>query len=164
MSANGLETFDRSIHATNLWLKEISKELAVERRVAWRSLGVILRVLRDRLTVARDLLTETGSIFVQISDENLHRVRAVMDEVFPDQSFVVTIPVKKKGNQKSSLLGPELSGRTLGVIGAGDIGRRVIRRGLGFNMQVPAHDPFIPAETIAASGAQPRTPNRLAGH
>src|SRR5207248_544841 len=51
MSANGLETFDRSIHATNLWLKEISKELAVERQVAWRSLGVILRVLRDRLTV-----------------------------------------------------------------------------------------------------------------
>jgi uncharacterized protein (DUF2267 family)/CBS domain-containing protein len=51
MSANGLETFDRSIHATNLWLKEISKEIGVERRVAWRSLGVILRVLRDRLTV-----------------------------------------------------------------------------------------------------------------
>ena len=41
-----------------------------------------LNYLRDRLTVARDLLTESGSIFVQIGDENVHRVRAVMDEVF----------------------------------------------------------------------------------
>ena len=50
MSANGLETFDRSIHATNLWLKEISKEIGVDRRMAWRALGVVLRALRDRLT------------------------------------------------------------------------------------------------------------------
>ncbi len=57
--------------------------------------------------------------------------------------------------QKAVLLGPELSGRTLGVIGAGDIGRRVIRRGLGFSMKVLAHDPYIPAEVIEASGAQP---------
>jgi adenine-specific DNA-methyltransferase len=41
-----------------------------------------LTYLRDRLTVARELLTESGSIFVQIGDENVHRVRAVMDEVF----------------------------------------------------------------------------------
>jgi adenine-specific DNA-methyltransferase len=41
-----------------------------------------LSYIRDRLTVARDLLTESGSIFVQIGDENVHRVRAVMDEVF----------------------------------------------------------------------------------
>lgn len=51
MSTNGLETFDRSIHATNLWLKEISKELGPDRRLAWRVLGVVLRVLRDRLPV-----------------------------------------------------------------------------------------------------------------
>jgi uncharacterized protein (DUF2267 family)/CBS domain-containing protein len=51
MSANGLETFDRSIHATNLWLKEISKELGADRKLAWRALGVVLRVLRDRLPV-----------------------------------------------------------------------------------------------------------------
>ena len=51
MSANGLETFDRSIHATNLWLKEISKEIGADRRMAWRALGVVLRALRDRLTV-----------------------------------------------------------------------------------------------------------------
>ena len=41
-----------------------------------------LTYLRDRLTVMRDLLTESGSIFVQIGDENVHRVRALMDEVF----------------------------------------------------------------------------------
>jgi uncharacterized protein (DUF2267 family)/CBS domain-containing protein len=51
MSTNGLETFDRSIHATNLWLKEISKEITADRRSAWRALGVVLRALRDRLTV-----------------------------------------------------------------------------------------------------------------
>src|SRR5262249_57148075 len=52
-------------------------------RDTWRD-GVhsYLTYLRDRLSVARDLLTESGSIFVQIGDENVHRVRAVMDEVF----------------------------------------------------------------------------------
>lgn len=76
-------------------------------RDTWRD-GVhsYLTYLRDRLTVARDLLTESGSIFVQISDENLHRVRSVLDEVFGSEAFVVTIPVKKKGNQKSSLMDP----------------------------------------------------------
>ena len=47
-----------------------------------------LTYLRDRLTVARDLLTESGSIFVQIGDENVHRVRAVMDEVFGADNIV----------------------------------------------------------------------------
>ena len=58
-------------------------------RDTWRD-GVhsYLTYLRDRLTVARDLLTESGSIFVQIGDENVHRVRALMDEVFGDENFV----------------------------------------------------------------------------
>jgi adenine-specific DNA-methyltransferase len=47
-----------------------------------------LTYLRDRLTAMRDLLTESGSIFVQIGDENVHRVRAVMDEVFGPDTFV----------------------------------------------------------------------------
>jgi adenine-specific DNA-methyltransferase len=55
-----------------------------------------LTYLRDRLTAMRDLLTESGSIFVQISDENVHRVRAVMDEVFGEDNFVNTIAFKKK--------------------------------------------------------------------
>ncbi|MGI9359960.1 MAG: site-specific DNA-methyltransferase, partial [Parasphingorhabdus sp.] len=54
-----------------------------------------LTYLRDRLTVARDLLTESGSVFVQIGDENVHRVRALMDEVFGDENFVHLITVKK---------------------------------------------------------------------
>jgi adenine-specific DNA-methyltransferase len=45
-----------------------------------------LTYLRDRLTVARELLTESGSIFVQIGDENVHRVRALMDEVFGEEN------------------------------------------------------------------------------
>ena len=48
-----------------------------------------LTYLRDRLTVMRDLLTESGSIFVQIGDENVHRVRAVMDEVFGERNLSV---------------------------------------------------------------------------
>ena len=47
-----------------------------------------LTYLRDRLTVARDLLTESGSVFVQIGDENVHRVRALMDEVFGEENFI----------------------------------------------------------------------------
>ncbi|SFP07900.1 site-specific DNA-methyltransferase [Qipengyuania nanhaisediminis] len=50
-----------------------------------------LTYLRDRLTVARDLLTESGSVFVQIGDENVHRVRALMDEVFGEENFVVSV-------------------------------------------------------------------------
>lgn len=55
-----------------------------------------LTYLRDRLTVMRDLLTESGSIFVQIGDENVHRVRAVMDEVFGEENLVSEIIFRKK--------------------------------------------------------------------
>ena len=58
-------------------------------RDTWRDgIHSYLTYLRDRLTVARDLLTDSGSIFVQIGDENVHRVRAVMDEVFGEENFV----------------------------------------------------------------------------
>src|SRR6202008_4478861 len=65
-------------------------------RDTWRD-GVhsYLTYLRDRLSVARELLTESGSIFVQIGDENVHRVRAVMDEVFGDTNYISLIPFKK---------------------------------------------------------------------
>ncbi len=65
-----------------------------------------LTYLRDRLTVMRDMLTDSGSIFVQIGDENVHRVRALMDEVFGEGSFITEILVKKKGSQKSSMIDP----------------------------------------------------------
>jgi adenine-specific DNA-methyltransferase len=65
-------------------------------RDTWRDgIHSYLTYLRDRLTVARDLLTDSGSIFVQIGDENVHRVRAVMDEVFGEQNFLALIVVKK---------------------------------------------------------------------
>ena len=65
-------------------------------RDTWRDgIHSYLTYLRDRLTVARDLLAESGSIFVQIGDENVHRVRAVMDEVLGEDNFVALIFVSK---------------------------------------------------------------------
>lgn len=67
-------------------------------RDTWRDgIHSYLTYLRDRLTVARDLLTDSGSIFVQIGDENVHRVRAVMDEIFGDSNFVSQINFKSMG-------------------------------------------------------------------
>jgi len=65
-----------------------------------------LTYLRDRLLLARELLHESGSVFVQISDENVHHVRELMDEVFGADCAVATVVVKKKGSQKSELLDP----------------------------------------------------------
>jgi adenine-specific DNA-methyltransferase len=74
-------------------------------RDTWRDgIHSYLTYLRDRLTVARDLLTESGSIFVQIGDENVHRVRAVMDEVFGDENCVSVITLKKTAGQDEQLL------------------------------------------------------------
>src|SRR5438874_1799842 len=65
-------------------------------RDTWRDgIHSYLTYLRDRLTVARDLLAESGSIFVQIGDENVHRVRALMDEVFGDENFVAQLIFEK---------------------------------------------------------------------
>ena len=61
-----------------------------------------LSYLRDRLVLARELLTESGSCVVQISDENLHYVRMVMDEVFGAGNFVSLIPFRKTTNATSS--------------------------------------------------------------
>ena len=64
-------------------------------RDTWRDgIHSYLTYLRDRLTVARDLLADSGSIFVQIGDENVHRVRALMDEVFGDENFCSLISYK----------------------------------------------------------------------
>ena len=66
-------------------------------RDTW-TLGVhsYLAYLRDRLVVAKELLTDSGSIFVQIGDENMHRVKAIMDEVFGRENSFATIVFKKK--------------------------------------------------------------------
>ena len=74
-------------------------------RDTWRDgIHSYLTYLRDRLTVARDLLSESGSIFVQIGDENVHRVRVVMDEVFGQDNHVADIVVLKTSSQTSQYL------------------------------------------------------------
>jgi adenine-specific DNA-methyltransferase len=74
-------------------------------RDTWRDgIHSYLTYLRDRLTVARDLLTESGSIFVQIGDENEHRVRCLLDEVFGEDNFLSVIQVQKTGSQAGNLL------------------------------------------------------------
>src|SRR5204862_5198022 len=65
-------------------------------RDTWRDgIHSYLSYLRDRLTVARELLTESGSIFVQIGDENVHLVRSVLDEVFGAENFISFISFAK---------------------------------------------------------------------
>ena len=63
-----------------------------------------LTYLRDRLTVAKDLLTESGSVFVQIGDENVHLVRSLMDEVFGSQNFVSQVVFRKTTGKGGELL------------------------------------------------------------
>jgi len=72
-------------------------------RDTWK-LGIhsYLTYLRDRLVVARELLTETGSLFVQIGDENVHLVRCLMDEILGSENFFSLITVRKTGGLGSS--------------------------------------------------------------
>src|SRR6266446_2806941 len=71
-------------------------------RDTWRDgIHSYLTYLRDRLTVARDLLADSGSIFVQIGDENVHRVRALMDEIFGDGNCISQISIQKTSGQTS---------------------------------------------------------------
>lgn len=74
-------------------------------RDTWE-LGVhsYLSYLRDRFVIARDLLTDSGSIFVQIGDENVHLVRGLLDEVFGSSNFVAEIPWKKTSAVNGQLL------------------------------------------------------------
>ena len=61
-------------------------------RDTWREgIHSYLTYLRDRLTVAHDLLIGSGSVFVQIGDENVHRVRTLMDEIFGEENCVAEI-------------------------------------------------------------------------
>ena len=88
-------------------VEDVSRE--VEQIKAFRDtweLGIhsYLPYLRDRLIAARDLLAESGSVFVQIGDENLHLIRSIMDEVFGTENFISLITVKKTGGLGTDLL------------------------------------------------------------
>ncbi|MCG7937517.1 MAG: site-specific DNA-methyltransferase [Candidatus Thiodiazotropha lotti] len=75
-------------------------------RDTWRDgIHSYMTYLRDRLTVARDLLADSGSIFVQIGDENVHRVRALLDEVFGDRNFVSLITIQTTTGFEANYLG-----------------------------------------------------------
>ncbi len=74
-------------------------------RDTWRDgIHSYLTYLRDRLAVSRDLLSDTGSIFVQIGDENMHRVRSVLDEVFGEDNFISLIVFRKTTGKASGAL------------------------------------------------------------
>jgi adenine-specific DNA-methyltransferase len=74
-------------------------------RDTWRDgIHSYLTYIRDRLTVARDLLADSGSIFVQIGDENLHKVKAVLDEVFGEENAAPTIDFKTTAGLASDFL------------------------------------------------------------
>ena len=80
-------------------------EMVQAYRDTWElGLHSYLTYLRDRFLLARELLTDSGSIFVQISDENVHHVRELMDEVFGKENFVVLIPFVTTSSQTSSFL------------------------------------------------------------
>jgi adenine-specific DNA-methyltransferase len=74
-------------------------------RDTWRDgIHSYLTYLRDRLTVARDLLIDSGSIFLQIGEENVHRVRSVMDEVFGDENYISEIGYHSTSGSTSNFL------------------------------------------------------------
>ena len=80
-------------------------EMVKAYRDTWElGLHSYLSYLRDRLLLARELLTESGSVFVQISDENLHHVREVMDEVFGGDNCLSIIAFKKTGGFSAKTL------------------------------------------------------------
>jgi adenine-specific DNA-methyltransferase len=88
-------------------LEDASRE--VEQIKAFRDtweLGIhsYLTYLRDRLTVARDLLTDSGSVFVQIGDENVHLVRSLMDEVFGSENFAGMFSFRTKIPLRTTLV------------------------------------------------------------
>lgn len=85
-------------------IEEISREPEQVRafRDTWKDgIHSYLTYLRDRLTAMRDLLTESGSIFIQISDENVHLVRGLMDEVFQGENFLAEIGFAKTSGLES---------------------------------------------------------------
>jgi adenine-specific DNA-methyltransferase len=162
---------------------DLSREPEVVKayRDTW-TLGVhsYLTYLRARLLAAHRLLKETGSIFVQISDENVHRVRALLDEVFGAENFVVTLAFKRLGKMIGSRIqssvhyvlwysrdinqfkAKKLFERQVAGIGTGDHYNRVVRskngesRGLKEVGESPEWKP-IQLVSLATGGYRPNT-------
>lgn len=80
-------------------------EMVKAYRDTWElGLHSYLTYMRDRVLLCRELISPTGSIFIQIGDENVHHVREIMDEVFGEENFCAAIAIKKTGVQSSLLL------------------------------------------------------------
>jgi adenine-specific DNA-methyltransferase len=122
-----------------------------------------LSYLRERLILARELLSESGSLFVQIGDENVHLVRALMDEVFGRQNYVANIAfAKTSGSTKANIAGtfdfvifyakdigrlksrPLFSSKEFG--GAGASGYNFVQTDVGVRRRVGSRDP-LPADS-----------------
>ncbi|MDR6794794.1 adenine-specific DNA-methyltransferase [Pseudarthrobacter oxydans] len=99
-----VRTRERSVADGNILDAAREAEVIKAFRDTWE-LGIhsYLTYLRDRLTVSQELLTPSGSCFVQIGAENVHRVRALMDEVFGPENFVSQISVRKTATPSGTL-------------------------------------------------------------
>jgi len=92
-------------------IADVSREPEVVKafRDTWKDgIHSYLTYLRDRFTVMRDMLTPSGSMFVQISDENVHLVRTLLDEVFGPNNFCALIPFQKTSGGSTSFITSDL--------------------------------------------------------
>ena len=129
-------------------------------RDTWK-LGIhsYLSYLRDRLVVARELLTDSGSVFVQIGDENVHLVRSLLDEVFGSDNLVSQITYKKTAGATGDFLGGVVDsllwyGKDIGQTKYRALYAAAVRaRGSSFaTTTLPASRPAAPKETVRRHG------------
>jgi adenine-specific DNA-methyltransferase len=99
-----VSTRERSVKDSKAGLTRQPEQVKAFRDTWELGIHSYLAYLRDRLAVARELLTETGSIFVQIGDENVHLVRCLLDEVFGSKNFCGLITFQTTTGQSSTLL------------------------------------------------------------
>jgi adenine-specific DNA-methyltransferase len=100
------QTSVRRREVTDGKLEDMTREVETIKafRDTWEyGIHSYLSYLRDRLAVARDLLTESGSLFVQISNENVHLVRCLLDEFFGASNFIATIAWKKAAPETATI-------------------------------------------------------------
>ncbi len=99
-----VSTQSREVSDTNQAHLSREPEQVKAFRDTWKDgIHSYLTYLRDRLTVMRELLTQSGTIFLQIGDENVHRVRALMDEVFGEDNFLAQIMPRKTATPSALL-------------------------------------------------------------
>jgi adenine-specific DNA-methyltransferase len=133
-------------------------EMVQAYRDTWElGLHSYLTYLRDRLLVCRELLHPSGSIFVQISDENLHHVRELMDEVFDASNFVVVVCYRRLG----MMVGETVQSSAHYLLWYSRDKERLKSRKL-FGKQIPgrgAGDHYAQLEELSSGRTRPMTPD-----